>query len=200
MSVLETMKKAFETLTGRGTPAPAEARAALGTVEPQALLFTADGTVPNNPTLPFLIYKNVLAHHGKFDPAAVFEQVFAANGWGKSWRNGIYPYVHYHSSTHEVLGIARGSARVRFGGETGMELDIAAGDVAVLPAGTGHQRLTMSDDLLVVGAYPAAGEYDECRGGADDYERARARIARTPLPACDPLYGRDGPLMRLWPR
>ena len=35
------------------------------------------------------------------------------------WRNGIYPYVHYHSMIHEALGVARGRAKVRFGGDNG---------------------------------------------------------------------------------
>src|SRR5262249_7352803 len=50
-------------------------------------------------------------------------------------RNGIYNYAHYHSRTHEVLGVARGHARVRFGGERGKELRLKVGDVVVLPAG-----------------------------------------------------------------
>ena len=55
------------------------------------------------------------------------------------WRNGIYPYVHYHSMIHEAMGMARGRAKVRFGGENGQEIEIVAGDVVILPAGTGHQ-------------------------------------------------------------
>jgi uncharacterized protein YjlB len=114
------------------------------------------------------------------------------------WRNGIYPFTHYHSRIHEALGVARGRARVRFGGASGEELEIAAGDVAVLPAGTGHQRLSASGDLLVVGAYPPAGTYDLCRATPSDRERARATIPAVPLPATDPLYGADGPLVALW--
>jgi uncharacterized protein YjlB len=65
------------------------------------------------------------------DPAAVFERLFELNGWGGSWRNGIYDYVHYHPRTHEVLGIASGKARVRFGGDEGRSIALKAGDVVV---------------------------------------------------------------------
>jgi uncharacterized protein YjlB len=167
---------------------------------PERFLFADDGAVPNNQVLPFLVYKQAVKLDGAADPAAVFEQRFAANGWGRSWRNGIFPYVHYHSSIHEVLAIARGSARVRFGGAQGAELDLQAGDVAVLPAGTGHQRLSGSDDLLVVGAYPPEGAYDLFRGSAEEHARAQLSIAKVPVPATDPLHGRDGPLTRLWKR
>ena len=110
-------------------------------VEPQALIFADDGSIPNNPRLPFLVYRNAIDLSGTPDPEAVIEKTFARHGWGEMWRNGIYPYVHYHSKIHEALGIARGRARVRFGGVGGEVLDLVAGDVAVLPAGTGHQCL-----------------------------------------------------------
>jgi uncharacterized protein YjlB len=87
---------------------------------------------------------------------------------------------------------------VRFGGANGEELEVAAGDVAVLPAGTGHQRLSASGDLLVVGAYPPEGTYDLCRATPAMRQRALATIPQVPLPATDPLYGADGPLLRLW--
>jgi len=166
-------------------------------IEPVAFRFADDGLVPNNPRYPFLVYRGGIDVVGR-DPAATIERHFAENGWGDMWRNGIYPFTHYHSRTHEVLGIARGRARVRFGGAMGEELEVAAGDVAVLPAGTGHQRLSASGDLLVVGAYPPAGTYDLCRATAQTRECALATIPHVPLPATDPLYGRDGPLMTLW--
>jgi len=131
------------------------------------------------------------------DPAAVFEQLFEANGWGGSWRNGI-DFVHYHSRTHEVLGIARGRTRVQFGGAKGAEIDLSAGDVAILPAGTGHCSCMASEDLLVVGAYPPEGEYDLFRGSAEEHARAKKSIPNVPAPRTDPVYGPRGPLLRLW--
>jgi len=159
--------------------------------------FVDDGTVPNNP-LPFIVYPRAIDLGGAHDPAAVIEAVFAGNGWGDMWRNGVYPFVHYHSQTHEVLGVARGSARVCFGGPRGEEFALSPGDVAVLPAGTGHQRVAASPDLLVVGAYPPAGTYDLCRATREDHTRARSTIPHVPLPGTDPVYGRDGPLIGLW--
>jgi hypothetical protein len=85
-------------------------------IEPATWLFADDGLIPNNPALPLVIYRGAIDVAHARDPAALFEAAFACNGWGQSWRNGIYPFVHYHSMCHEVLGIARGGARVRFGG------------------------------------------------------------------------------------
>jgi uncharacterized protein YjlB len=166
--------------------------------EPATFLFTDDGSVPNNPRLPFVVYRRAIDLAGTPDPEDVVEAVFLENGWGDLWRNGIFPYVHYHSMIHEGLGVARGRARVRFGGSQGAELEISAGDVAVLPAGTGHQCLWASPDLLVIGAYPKSGRYDLCRGSKAERERALKTIPKVPLPASDPVYGAEGPLMRLW--
>ena len=122
-----------------------------------------------------------------------------ANGWGHGlWRNGILPYTHFHSTTHETLGIARGSARVRFGGAQGEEIEMQAGDVAVLPAGTGHQRLSDTTGLSVVGGYPAQGRFDVFRSGASERAQALQNIPQVPLPESDPLFGDDGPLLTLW--
>ena len=129
-----------------------------------------------------------------------YEALFAAHGWTDSWRNGIHGFLHFHAGTHEVLGIVRGEAQVQFGGDKGRTLTVKAGDVVVLPAGTGHRRLSASDDLLVVGAYPSSGSYDQWRPGEIDHREALERIAKVPSPAQDPVYGRDGPLTRLWAR
>jgi uncharacterized protein YjlB len=126
--------------------------------------------------------------------------LFNANDWGDSWRNGIYEYVHYHSRTHEVLGIARGHARVRFGGNEGKIIALRSGDVVILPAGTGHQRISASKELLVVGAYPPSGSYDECMPLPEHHARALKSIPKVPTPAKDPVYGRGGPLQELWRR
>jgi uncharacterized protein YjlB len=199
MYLTETLKRAFERVTGRGKPSVRKARAAVQKRKPKTITFKDDGSIPNNP-LPVLIYQQAVRLDRADDPAAVFEELFSANQWGSSWRNGIYPYVHYHSSIHEVLGIARGRGRVRLGGDKGQEFDIEAGDVLVLPAGTGHHKLMSSEDFLVVGAYPPAGEYDECRGSKAERDKALVSIPKVPVPDSDPVLGKDGPLPRAWRR
>ena len=168
--------------------------------EPELYCFEDDGKTPNNARLPLLLYCNALETPRGRDPAAVCEELFAAHGWNDSWRNGIHGFLHFHASTHEVLGIVRGEAQVQFGGDKGRSLTVKAGDVVALPAGTGHRRLSASGDLLVVGAYPSSGSYDQWRPGEIDHREALERIAKVPSPAQDPVYGRDGPLPRLWAR
>ena len=187
-----------------GLPVSASPRRPLCTVvrgrKAHALAFADDGAIPNNANLPFIYYRSPVRLAHASDPAAIFEELFASNGWKDSWRNGIYDYLHYHSGTHEVLGIARGHVRVRFGGRKGKIVALRTGDVAILPAGTGHQRISASRDLLVVGAYPPSGNYDECKGSRAEYARALRSIPKLRLPAKDPVYGADGPLLDLWSR
>ena len=102
------------------------------------------------------------------------------------------------SPNHEAMGVARGRAKVRFGGKTGRELELEAGDVAILPAGTGHQCLKASRDFMVVGAYPPDGEYDLCRARKAARKNALDTIPQVPLPKKDPAFGTKGPLKRLW--
>jgi uncharacterized protein YjlB len=159
-------------------------------------VFADDGDVPNN-RLPLIAYAGVIDPLAG-DPAVAFETLFASHGWGGMWRNGIYPFHHYHSTAHEVLGIARGQAEVRFGGEAGETLRVKAGDVVLIPAGVGHKRLSASDDLLVIGAYPKGQWADLMREGAEDKAGIRARIAAVPMPGADPVGGRAGPMMAAW--
>ena len=169
------------------------------TVETYCL--AGDGTVPNNAALPLVIYRGVLARmekDPKGDRAAAFETMFARNGWPDSWRNGIYPYHHYHSTAHEVLGIAAGSARVRLGGEQGQTVEIRAGDVVVIPAGVAHRREAASADLLVIGSYPRGQHPDVCKPGGTGREAALRNIKAVPLPASDPVTGGSAPLLECW--
>lgn len=161
-----------------------------------ALTFVDDGEIPNHPRFPLLLHRKAFDARAN-DPAVTAEALFGANGWGGFWRNGIYPYHHYHSTCHEALAVASGWADVRFGGEGGETVRLEAGDVAVLPAGTGHKRLDASDDLLVVGAYPPDQPYDLIRDPAD-HDAAVARIADVPKPANDPVFGPEGGLRTRW--
>jgi uncharacterized protein YjlB len=166
--------------------------------EPLTVVFADDGLVPNN-VLPFVIYKAAVAV-GSDHPERTIEDLFGGNGWGDMWRNGVYDYLHYHSTVHEALGIARGHARVRFGGDQGKEFDLAPGDVAILPAGTGHQCLKASGDFSVVGAYPPGAKMQVTRPTPENHARALKTIPEVRLPESDPVAGTDGPLVRLWKR
>jgi len=95
---------------------------------------------------------------------------------------------------------SRVGKRVRFGGNEGKTIALRSGDVVILPAGTGHQRISASKNLLVVGAYPRSGSYDECMPLPEHHARALKSIPKVPTPAKDPVYGRSGPLQELWRR
>jgi uncharacterized protein YjlB len=164
-------------------------------VEPLTFVFADDGLVPNNP-MPFLVYKGGAVDNDH--PEKTIEGLFGANGWGEMWRNGVFDYLHYHATVHEALGVARGHARVRFGGDNGREIEIAAGDVAILPAGTGHQCLSHSRDFCVVGAYPPGPKMHVTLPTPENYRKALQTIPKVELPKIDPVLGADGPLVRLW--
>jgi len=156
-----------------------------------------DGRFPNHPRWPLLIYPAAV-RLDRADPAGSIERLFHRNGWRGSWRNGIYPFQHYHSNAHEVLGVFRGNARVQFGGPNGLEIELNPGDVAILPAGTAHCNLGGGDDLGVVGAYPAGSDWDLCRGQDGEKSAIARTILSVPKPDSDPVFGRQGGLVLLW--
>ena len=185
MPMLEDVKKIAEKVTGWSRPKPSALSGLICERKARTFRFKDDGIIPNHPQWPLVIYRGAVRLPDDLDPAAVFEELFESNGWGDSWRDGIYDYVHYHSRIHEVLGIARGEGKVQFGGHRGRILTLKAGDVAVLPAGTGHQCLSASDDFLVVGAYPPSGTYDECTS-SEDHKRALTTISKVGTAAQGP--------------
>lgn len=155
--------------------------------------FKTDGLLPNNPELPAVLYKAALQ-----DQSEQAEQLFNGNGWLNSWVNGVFSYHHYHSNAHEVLGVMSGSASLQLGGDSGSTVQVSAGDVLVLPAGTAHKRLTGTPDFRVAGAYPGGADYNTRRATAADFAAALTEIAAVALPDSDPVYGIAGPLLKVW--
>lgn len=158
--------------------------------------FEKGGGVPNHPVLPALVLRGALSAGAG---AAPVRALLEANGWGGSWTWTVYPFHHYHDDAHEVLAVTGGWADLVLGGPNGRTVRVEAGDVVVLPAGTGHCRKADGDGFEVCGAYPPGQESPNILRPEDaDPAAAAARIATLPLPASDPVYGRDGPLMRIW--
>lgn len=163
-------------------------------MSPETHVFEDDGRIPNS-RLPVLVYHDVEAARA----ASSCEELFASNGWLGSWRDGIFAYHHFHSIAHEVLGIVSGSAAVILGGPSvGTRFEVRAGDVLVLPAGTGHCNDGSTADLLVIGAYPDGMSWDLRRGDPAERDEVLQNISRVPLPKADPVEGADGSLVSLW--
>ena len=156
-----------------------------------AHLLAPAGSIPNHPRWPLLVYERVLE---TATPEA-FEDLFTRNRWPAAWRNGVHPFHHYHSNGHEALGIYSGEVTVQFGGDPGVTVTAKRGDVIVLPAGTGHKKLSSRGSLGVVGAYPEGSMPDTCMSFSEKHLDA---IVRVPLPACDPVHGPKGPLFTHW--
>ena len=157
--------------------------------------FEDDGSIPNS-RLPLLIYRAAIAP-GAASPEAM-EALFARNDWPPQWRSTIFTYHHFHSTAHEVLGVASGSAVVLFGGPKGREFEVKAGDVVLIPAGVGHRRLSSSSGFLVVGGYPPGAHWDLLTGAPGERPKADENIARVELPETDPVGGDEGGVISAW--
>ena len=165
-------------------------------IKTETYFFKDDGLIPNS-KYPLIIYKNAFSERG-ITAASWLEQRFESNNWSNSWRNGVFSYHHYHSISHEVLGIYDGSAKLQLGGENGEKLNVSAGDIIVIPAGVGHKNLESSNDFKVIGAYPNGMDYDILRGKPDERKQADKHIANVPFPKSDPLMGKSEGLRAIW--
>lgn len=155
-----------------------------------------DGSIPNHARWPLLIYQAAF----KVEPGLPdeIEQLYQLNGWGGTWRWGVYDYDHYHSNTHEALACFSGQAELLLGGESGITVTLKAGDAVLLPAGTGHKNMASSSDFQVVGAYPAGRTPDMNVGKPDERPQVIHAITNVPKPERDPFYGSEGPLIDHW--
>ena len=159
-------------------------------------LLREDDYFPNNPSLPLLIYKNAM-NLPEEDGASLIEKIFEQNNWSNAWRDGIYDYHHYHSNTHEAIGVYSGHCIVQFGGDHGITKELRVGDVVIIPAGVAHKKIA-GKNFKCVGAYPNGMNYNIHLGKPGEKEITNPEIARVPLPQTDPLFGSDGPLKLYW--
>jgi uncharacterized protein YjlB len=167
-------------------------------VTPREYFVESDAVFPNS-SLPILHYANALEVPKLFGGVAL-KKLFEDNNWKNNWRQGIYTYHHYHSITHEVLGVCKGETLLMLGGERGITLYVEQGDVLVIPAGVAHMNLGKENDVTVVGAYPDGADYDMNYGKPGERPKADNNIANTPLPKKDPVFGNNGPLLKRWNR
>lgn len=184
------------------------------------ILVPEAGTAPNNNVLPLILYRSAAQFGGGEEPERVFENIFWGNNWGSSFRDGTFPFHHYHSAAHEVVGIARGQAVLQFGGPDGPVVEVKAGDAALIPAGVVHCRLDDEPGYSIVGAYPP-GQLPDCCVLSDEDQvvasqhpdisdlkvqvvtgnkllEIKTLISQTALPVTDPIQGQDGFVTTAW--
>lgn len=154
----------------------------------------ADG-IPNS-VLPLVLWKARLPREAREGRAA--GALYRRNGWGGTWVYTVYPFWHFHTRGHEVLGCVGGRARIGFGGEAGIVVDVEQGDVALVPAGVGHRKLDASGDFLMAGGYPPGQEGNIVRPGHLDDQRIAAELREVALPESDPVSGLFDGVVDIW--
>jgi uncharacterized protein YjlB len=166
-------------------------------VEIFQFLIKQNGHFPNNADLPVILYQQALKLPDR-GAAQLAINIFHQNHWSNEWTNGIYDYHHFHSITHEALGIISGQAMIMLGGTRGITLELKKGDVLVIPAGVAHKCMKAADDFKCVGAYPEGKDFDILTGKPEEEANAISNIQQVPLPSFDPVYGKEGHLMAYW--
>lgn len=156
-----------------------------------------NGEFPNNEKLALLVYKGALHLHPDDSSDAIVE-LFKSNDWTNSWKDSILHKHHFHTNTHEVLGIFCGKADIQFGGEGGLVVELVRGDAVVIPAGVAHKNLESSRDFLCIGAYPGGRDYDMNYGAEHVSRELVEKINDVPIPDTDPVFGKEGPLQQHW--
>ena len=154
-----------------------------------------DGIIPNNDILPVIFYRKACKAS---DCASWFESKFQTNGWTNNWRDIILPYDHFHSNTHEVLGVSKGVVKLKIGGKNGQIFEFSAGDAIVIPAGVGHYSINNENEYEIVGGYPNGALWDMCINLDENRDLILNSIKKVSLPLNDPIFGEIGPLIDVW--
>lgn len=146
------------------------------------------GMAPNS-RFPLLVHRKAVPGGGEDALIARLRQ----NGWSNNWKYpGVYEYGHFHSTTHECLGVAGGWMEVEFFGSGGTRVRVETGDMIVIPAGVSHNMVAKSGDIAMVGGYPDGRDWDNMREEKITEEIRRAavkRIMMLPIPSRDPATG-----------
>ncbi|KAI9789388.1 MAG: hypothetical protein M1816_006046 [Peltula sp. TS41687] len=161
-------------------------------------LIPRHGLIPNTSIQhrPLLIYRS--AFPPDISASAIESHLSQVGAVKPGWRYTMYETTHFHSTTHEVLCISRGSARLCLGGELNpgrVEPVVKRGDVVIMPAGVGHRLLRdIEGGFEMVGAYPPGKQWDMCYGREGEGEEEQVRgIKELEWFVRDPVYGEDGP-------
>ena len=165
--------------------------------EPLALMFADDGSIPNNPRLPFLVYRGAIDLTGTPNRRSDREDLRPS----RLGRDVAQRHLSLRALSFDDPRGARHRARPRQGAvrrQRGRGCSTSAGDVVVLPAGTGHQCLWAAPELWSSAPIRKSGKYDLCRGSKAEHANAVDTIPSVPLPDTDPVFGEDGPLTKLW--
>lgn len=180
--------------------------ASLSTLRISKHLIPAHDGLPNSSILhkPLLIYHSAFAaddEKNTVSTSAVESHLTSIGVVVPHWRYSMYPTTHFHSTTHEVLCVTSGRARLCFGGEENpdrVEPTVQAGDVMVLPAGLAHRLL---EDLSgrgrgfeMVGSYPKGFDWDMCYGKAGEDDKVKS-IGKLEWFRKDPIFGECGPVL-----
>lgn len=161
----------------------------------KAYYFNDDGIIPNH-TFPVIVHSQCVDLE---DCSDWLETTFKKNSWLNNWRDIVLPYDHFHSNTHEVLGLGWGSVSLKIGGANGQVFHLSAGDVVIIPVGVGHYSISEHSNYQMVGGYPNGQAWD-LKTGLEPGERAQIlkSISTVEMPEKDPIFGEDGFLFEKW--
>ena len=165
------------------------------TTEPTLHVFEPDGGIPNS-RLPLVFWRGRLPNEARSGTAAT--ALFRRNGWQGTWVYTVFPYWHFHTRGHEALACVSGRARIGFGGDHGIKVDVEVGDVCVIPAGVGHRRYDSSPDFQMAGGYPPGQEGNIVKPGDLDDATISREIGALQLPETDPISGTQDGVVGAW--
>ncbi|KAI3320724.1 RmlC-like cupin domain-containing protein [Xylariaceae sp. AK1471] len=171
----------------------------------------AHGLIPNTSIQkkPLLIYKSAFPNTNATTASGIESHLAKVGVVTPQWRYTMYSTSHFHSTSHEVLVVAKGKAKLCFGHEENegrAEEVVERGDVVVVPAGVAHRLLEdlgQGDEDMeggggfeMVGAYPAGCTWDMCYGREGEGEEEKVEgIKALGWFERDPLYGDEGPVL-----